>query len=78
MGVAVVVLISVAGPLAASGSPATELVRGAVFGVALTLVVFAKLIVMWWALLAFVASGFEHSVANMTIFGLGVLEVSAT
>lgn len=41
VGVAVVVLLSVAGPLAAAGSPATRLVAGAVFGVALTLVVFA-------------------------------------
>jgi len=32
----------------------------------------AKLLCLWWALLAFVASGFEHSVANMTIFGLGL------
>jgi nitrite transporter NirC len=32
----------------------------------------AKLICMWWALLAFVASGFEHSVANMTVFGLAI------
>lgn len=32
----------------------------------------AKLIVLWWALLAFVATGFEHSVANMTVFGLGI------
>ena len=182
VGVAVVLLVSVAGPLAASGSPATKLVQGAVFGVALTLVVFAgaelftgnamyllqglfarkvrardlgavwvaslfgnlvgsvgfaalvhgggtldggpgaalvatiteakhaatgpqlfwrsvlcnmlvclalwmaartrsdgaKLVVMWWALLAFIASGFEHSVANMTIFALGVFEGSAT
>ncbi|MDP9071121.1 MAG: formate/nitrite transporter family protein [Actinomycetota bacterium] len=189
VGVAVVVLISVAGPLAASGSAATKLVQGAVFGVALTLVVFAgaelftgnvmymlqglhartvrtadlvavwvaslvgnlvgsiafaamvdaggtlaggatagrpgpgealvaavvkakdsatgpqlfwrsvlcnmlvclalwmagrtrsdaaKLIVLWWGLLAFIASGFEHSVANMTIFGLGIFEGSAS
>ena len=41
VGVAVVLLLSVAGPLAASTSPATKLVQGAVFGVALTLVVFA-------------------------------------
>src|SRR5579875_1955900 len=41
VGVAVVLLLSVAGPLAAGGSPATKLVQGAVFGVALTLVVFA-------------------------------------
>lgn len=32
----------------------------------------AKLIVLWWALLAFIATGFEHSIANMTIFGLGI------
>lgn len=34
----------------------------------------AKLVVLWWGLFAFVASGFEHSVANMTIFGLGIFE----
>ncbi|MDQ3679073.1 MAG: formate/nitrite transporter family protein [Actinomycetota bacterium] len=189
VGVAVVLLLSVAGPLAASGSVATKLVQGVVFGVALILVVFAgaelftgnvmymlqglsartvrmgqlaavwvaslvgnlvgsvafaalvhgggtlalgakpgqpapgeamvtaivssknaasgsqlfwrsvlcnllvclglwmagrtrsdaaKLVVLWWALLAFIASGFEHSVANMTIFGLGVFEGSAS
>jgi nitrite transporter NirC len=32
----------------------------------------AKMFALWWALLAFVASGFEHSVANMTIFGIGL------
>jgi hypothetical protein len=32
----------------------------------------AKLICLWWSLLAFVASGFEHSVANMTVFLLGI------
>ncbi|HEX9529628.1 MAG TPA: formate/nitrite transporter family protein [Acidimicrobiales bacterium] len=32
----------------------------------------AKLLCLWWALLAFIASGFEHSIANMTIFGLGI------
>jgi nitrite transporter NirC len=181
VGVAVVLLLSVAGPLAASTSPATKLVQGAVFGVALTLVVFAgaelftgnimvmvhgvwarrvsvaqlvavwvaslvgnfagsiafaalvhgggtltgpggdlvaavvkakdaatgpqlfwrsvlcnmlvclalwmaartrsdgaKLAILWWALLAFVASGFEHSIANMTVFGLGIFEGTAT
>lgn len=191
VGVAVVLLASVAGPLAATSSPAAKLVQGAVFGVALTLVVFAgaelftgnvmymlqglvagtvsaaallavwaaslvgnlvgsigfaamvnaggtlgaaagspagkmgpaealiaaavkaknaatgpqlfwrsvlcnalvclalwmaartrsdaaKLVVLWWALLAFVASGFEHSVANMTLFSLGIFEGHAT
>jgi nitrite transporter NirC len=181
VGVAVVLLISVSAPLVAAGSPMAKLVQGAVFGVALTLVVFAgaelftgnamvmtqglkagrvrpfdvaavwaaslvgnfvgaigfaavvhgggtlkgpgatlvasivqtkdaatgpqlfwrsvlcnmlvclalwmaartksngaKLAVLWWALLAFVASGFEHSIANTTVFGLGIFEHSAT
>jgi nitrite transporter NirC len=34
----------------------------------------AKCIVLWWALLAFIASGFEHSVANMTSFSLAAME----
>lgn len=38
----------------------------------------AKLTVLWWGLLAFIGSGFEHSVANMTTFGLGILGGSAT
>lgn len=33
----------------------------------------AKCIVLAWVLLAFVASGFEHSVANMTALGLGLM-----
>jgi nitrite transporter NirC len=33
----------------------------------------AKLVVLWWGLLAFVGSGFEHSVANMTTFSLAAL-----
>jgi nitrite transporter len=187
VGVAVVLLASVAGPLAAAASPATKLVQGAVFGIALTLVVFAgaelftgnnmvmligwlrggvggaaallvnvaslvgnfvgsvafaaavhwsgvldtappgkpaagdamittlvtnkmhatdgqlfwravlcnalvclglwmatrtrsdgaKLAVLFWALLAFIASGFEHSVANMTIFSLAIFNNAA-
>ena len=182
VGIAVVLLLSTAGPLAASDNPATKLVQGAVFGIALTLVLFAgaelftgnamfmlqgwwarrvtpsdvgavwgvslvgnllgslvfaavvhgagvlgnspgaallakaiagkvalsgpqllwrsilcnalvclglwmasrtksdaaKLVVVWWALLAFIASGFEHSIANMTIFGLGILDGTTT
>lgn len=180
VGLAVVLLASVSGPLAASGNPATKLVQGAVFGLALTLVVFAgaelftgnamvmtqgwwrrrtgggdlarvwgvslagnvagsvllalavhaggtlagpggdlvgsiaaakdaaagpqlfwravlcnalvclalwmaartrsdgaKLAVLWWALLAFIGSGFEHSIANATIFGLASLDGSS-
>lgn len=38
----------------------------------------AKIAVLWSALLAFVGSGFEHSIANATIFGLGIFEGSAT
>src|SRR4051794_5793118 len=41
IGVAVVLLLSVSAPLVATSSPAAKLVQGAVFGVALTLVVFA-------------------------------------
>lgn len=41
VGVAVVLLAAAAGPLAAANSPATKLTGGAVFGIALTLVVFA-------------------------------------
>lgn len=34
----------------------------------------AKLAVLWWALLAFIGSGFEHSIANVTSFALGALD----
>ncbi|UOY00481.1 formate/nitrite transporter family protein [Blastococcus sp. PRF04-17] len=185
VGMAVVLLVSVSAPLAAAGSPVTKLVQGAVFGLALTLVVFAgaelftgnvmvmthglrrrtvgygaaatvnvvslignaigslalalavtfsgvlrsgatadagspahallstivaaknqatgpelfwravlcnalvclalwmaaratsdgaKLMVLWWGLLAFIGSGFEHSVANMTTFSLAIFD----
>ena len=33
----------------------------------------AKIAVLWFALLAFIASGFEHSVANMTSLGLAAM-----
>lgn len=182
VGVAVVLLIAVSAPLVAEGSPAAKLVQGAVFGIALTLVVFAgaelftgnvmvmlqglskrtvgigallavwvatlvgnvvgsivfaamvhgsgtfatgapanlvasiveakrvvpgpqlfwravlcnllvclalwmaartrsdaaKLVVLWWALFAFIAAGWEHSIANATTFALGVFEGSAS
>jgi nitrite transporter len=32
----------------------------------------AKCVVIFWCLLAFIASGFEHSVANMTVLGLAL------
>jgi nitrite transporter NirC len=37
----------------------------------------AKLAVLWWALLAFIGSGFEHSIANVTLFALGAFQGSA-
>jgi len=33
----------------------------------------SKLIAIWWCLLAFIASGYEHSVANMTLFSMSWL-----
>lgn len=38
----------------------------------------AKVLVMAWCLLAFVAPGFEHSVADMTALGLGLIAPGAT
>lgn len=179
VGVAIVLLVSVSAPLVEAGSPAAKLVQGSVFGVALTLVVFAgadlftgnamvmlqgwwqgrvrpaqvatvwslslignvigsvllaaavfaggtitgssstvlasmtaakdtasgpqlfwravlcnalvclalwmaartrsdaaKLGVLWWGLLAFISSGFEHSIANVTTFSLAALDGS--
>ncbi len=32
----------------------------------------AKLIMIWWCLFAFITSGFEHSIANMTLLTLGL------
>lgn len=32
----------------------------------------AKLIMIWWCLFAFVTSGFEHSIANMTLFSVAL------
>jgi nitrite transporter NirC len=37
----------------------------------------AKLALIWWCLLAFIGAGLEHSVANMTLFGLGIFAHSA-
>lgn len=34
----------------------------------------AKLVLLFWCLLAFIGSGFEHVVANMTTFSLGLFE----
>jgi nitrite transporter NirC len=34
----------------------------------------AKLTLIFWCLLAFIGSGFEHVVANMTVFSLGLFE----
>lgn len=32
-----------------------------------------RFIVIWWCLVAFIASGYEHSIANMTIFSISYL-----
>jgi nitrite transporter NirC len=32
----------------------------------------AKCIVIFWCLFAFIASGFEHSIANMTLFSIAI------
>jgi nitrite transporter NirC len=34
----------------------------------------AKLIVIFWCLFGFIGAGFEHSVANMSLFGLALLQ----
>ena len=152
IGIGVVLMVSTAGPLAASGDGLAKLVSGLVFGVALTLVVFAgadlvtsammvlpqgalsfaglvaasgvlranaaagtmlsdmlaakahegpvelfvrgilcnvlvclaiwmcarvhsdvaKILLIFAAILAFISSGFEHVVANMTTYGIGL------
>lgn len=33
----------------------------------------AKLVLIWWCLYAFIASGYEHSVANMTLLSLALM-----
>ena len=38
----------------------------------------AKCIVIFWCLFAFIASGFEHSVANMTLFSIALLGTHPT
>ena len=37
----------------------------------------AKATMVWWPVFAFVASGFEHSVANMALFSLGIVNGQA-
>ena len=37
-----------------------------------------KLVMIWWCLFAFVGAGFEHSVANMTLLGIGLLQAHGT
>lgn len=32
-----------------------------------------KLIMIWWCLFAFITAGFEHSIANMTIFAISLI-----
>jgi nitrite transporter NirC len=37
----------------------------------------AKLVLIWWCLFAFIAAGFEHSIVNMTVFSLAILNNTA-
>ncbi|MFJ6837948.1 formate/nitrite transporter family protein [Streptomyces sp. NPDC091209] len=37
----------------------------------------AKATMVWWPVFAFVASGFEHSIANMALFSLGIVNGQA-
>jgi nitrite transporter NirC len=34
----------------------------------------AKLVMIFWCLFAYIGAGFEHSVANMTLLGIGLLQ----
>lgn len=64
-------------------APGTELfVRGmlcnwlvclAIWGAARTTNDTAKCIIIFWCLFAFIAAGFEHSIANMTVFAVALL-----
>lgn len=38
----------------------------------------AKLIMIWWCLFVFITAGFEHSIANMTIYFVAILDGTAT
>jgi nitrite transporter NirC len=37
----------------------------------------AKVMVVWWCLMAFIAVGLEHSIANMTIYGVAIYHHAA-
>jgi nitrite transporter NirC len=64
-----------------SGSFSTLFFKGVLCNMLVCLAVFAamklkdetaKLIMIWWCLFAFITSGFEHSIANMTIFAISL------
>lgn len=38
----------------------------------------ARILVLWLPVLVFVAAGFEHCVANMSLYGIGIMEGEAT
>lgn len=64
-----------AGPVAlfARGALCNWLVCLALWTSARTTNDIAKCALIWWCLFAFIACGFEHSVANMTIFSVALL-----
>ncbi len=38
----------------------------------------AKIMLIWWSLLAFIAVGLEHSIANMTVYGVAIYHHAAS
>ncbi|WP_082099010.1 formate/nitrite transporter family protein [Demequina iriomotensis] len=49
------------------------MVCGAIWGVTRLKSEAAKAIIIFWCVLAFIAGGYEHVVANMTVFGVGLI-----
>jgi nitrite transporter NirC len=56
------------------GILANWLVCLAVWGAARTQNDVAKLILIFWCLFGFIGAGYEHSIANMTLFGLALFQ----
>ena len=56
-----------------NGALCNWLVCLAIWGAARTENEMAKIAVVWFCLYAFIAAGFEHSVANMTVFSVALL-----
>lgn len=70
-----------------SATPVELLVRGILCNILVCLAVWcgfrtksdsAKLIMIFWCLFAFITTGFEHSIANMTLLTIGLLTPEGT